>query len=137
MPPITENTPVRFSDPLPDAIDVVVIGAGVAGTATAYFLAQRGQKVLLCEKGRVAGEQSSPPPRSTMTVARCIFTAIRAQPGAPGDVRFTPESRHAWQLRQRSASDPKRTSNGFFGFAQGQEWNRRYEKVGLLVIMPI
>ena len=60
MPPInTHNTPVRFSDPIPDAVDVVVIGAGVAGTATAYFLAQRGQSVLLCEKGRVAGEQSS------------------------------------------------------------------------------
>jgi len=60
VPPITDkNTPVRFSDPLPGAVDVVVIGAGVAGTATAYFLAQRGQKVLLCEKGRVAGEQSS------------------------------------------------------------------------------
>lgn len=60
MPPISDkNTPVRFADPLPDAADVVVIGAGVAGTATAYFLAQRGQKVVLCEKGRVAGEQSS------------------------------------------------------------------------------
>ena len=31
MPPITENTPVRFSDPLPDAVDFVVIGAGVVG----------------------------------------------------------------------------------------------------------
>ena len=57
MPPITEQVPVRFDDPLPEA--VVVIGAGVAGTATAYFLAKRGQKVLLCDKGRVAGEQSS------------------------------------------------------------------------------
>lgn len=59
MPPITEAKPVTFSDPLPDAVDVVVIGAGVAGTATAYFLAKRGIKVLLCEKGRVGGEQSS------------------------------------------------------------------------------
>ena len=59
MPPITEATPIAFADPLPEAADVVVIGAGVAGTATAYFLAERGQKVLLCEKGRVAGEQSS------------------------------------------------------------------------------
>lgn len=59
MPMITEATPVSFSDPLPEVVDVVVIGAGVIGTATAYFLAQRGLKVLLCEKGRVAGEQSS------------------------------------------------------------------------------
>ena len=59
MPMISESTPVAFSDPLPDAVDAVVIGAGVIGTATAWFLAQRGVKVALCEKGRVAGEQSS------------------------------------------------------------------------------
>ena len=59
MPMISESTPVAFSDPLPEATDVVVIGAGVIGTATAWFLAQRGAKVVLCEKGRIAGEQSS------------------------------------------------------------------------------
>ncbi len=59
MPMISEATPIAFADPLPDAVDVVVIGAGIVGTTTAYFLAQRGVRVLLCEKGRVAGEQSS------------------------------------------------------------------------------
>ena len=59
MPMITEDSPIAFDDPLPAQVDVVVIGAGVAGTASAYFLAERGVKVLLCEKGRVAGEQSS------------------------------------------------------------------------------
>ncbi|MBT5665262.1 MAG: FAD-binding oxidoreductase, partial [Rhodospirillaceae bacterium] len=59
MPPITDKTPIAFSDSLPDNVDVVVIGAGIAGTASAYFLAKRGVSVLLCEKGRVAGEQSS------------------------------------------------------------------------------
>ena len=59
MPMISEATTIAFADPLPDAVDVVVIGAGVVGTTTSYFLAQRGVRVLLCEKGRVAGEQSS------------------------------------------------------------------------------
>jgi len=59
MPVITEATPIAFSDRLPEAVDAVVIGAGIVGTSAAYFLAERGLKVLLCEKGRVAGEQSS------------------------------------------------------------------------------
>ncbi|NDR55106.1 NAD(P)/FAD-dependent oxidoreductase [Aliiruegeria sabulilitoris] len=56
---ITIDTPIRFSDPLPEAVDTVIIGAGVIGTFAALYLAEAGQKVLLCEKGRVAGEQSS------------------------------------------------------------------------------
>ncbi|MBC6438945.1 MAG: FAD-binding oxidoreductase [Rhodospirillales bacterium] len=56
---LTPETPVRFSDALPEAVDVVVIGAGITGTATAWFLAKHGKSVLLAEKGRVAAEQSS------------------------------------------------------------------------------
>ena len=59
MPTITERSPIAFADALPEAVDVAIVGAGIAGTATAYFLARHGTKVLLCEKGRVAGEQSS------------------------------------------------------------------------------
>ena len=56
---ITINTPVRFNDHLPDAVDVTIIGGGVIGVFAALYLSQAGQKVLLCEKGRIAGEQSS------------------------------------------------------------------------------
>lgn len=57
--PISEATPVRFPGPPPAACDVVVIGGGVIGVMTAWHLAERGLKVVLCEKGRIAGEQSS------------------------------------------------------------------------------
>ncbi len=57
--PVQITTPVRFSAPLPDAADVVVIGGGVIGVFTALYLARAGQKVVLLEKGRIAGEQSS------------------------------------------------------------------------------
>ncbi|MDA8879949.1 FAD-binding oxidoreductase [Pseudomonadales bacterium] len=54
-----ENASITFQDPLPDAVDVVVIGGGVIGISTAWYLNERGYSVLVCDKGRVAGEQSS------------------------------------------------------------------------------
>lgn len=48
------------SDPGPPAkADVVVIGGGIVGVCTAYFLARSGVSVALLEKGRVGAEQSS------------------------------------------------------------------------------
>lgn len=59
MNAITSLTPATFLDPLPDRVDVLVVGGGVVGISTAYFLATRGCSVAVCEKGRIAGEQSS------------------------------------------------------------------------------
>ncbi len=52
-------TPVESDLILPKRVDVVVIGGGIIGASTALELAERGVSVLLCEKGRIAGEQSS------------------------------------------------------------------------------
>ena len=54
-----DNSPINFQSPLPEAVDVVIIGAGVIGITTAWNLHKRGISVLVCDKGRVAGEQSS------------------------------------------------------------------------------
>ena len=56
---LSDRSPVTFRDELPESADVVVVGGGVIGVSTAWFLAQRGVDVLVLEKGRVAGEQSS------------------------------------------------------------------------------
>jgi glycine/D-amino acid oxidase-like deaminating enzyme len=50
---------IESSPSLPREADVVVIGGGVVGVFTSYYLARRGLKVALLEKGRVAAEQSS------------------------------------------------------------------------------
>src|SRR5580693_10453588 len=51
--------PVAPDETLPSRADVVVIGGGIIGTSAALFLAQKGISVALCEKGHIAGEQSS------------------------------------------------------------------------------
>ena len=57
--PISEANPIAFSGPPPSETDVVVLGGGVIGVCTALFLARKGRRVVLLEKGRIAGEQSS------------------------------------------------------------------------------
>ncbi|QEX22969.1 hypothetical protein FRZ61_29030 [Hypericibacter adhaerens] len=39
--------------------DVIIVGGGIAGAASAYYLAKAGLKPILFEKGEIAGEQSS------------------------------------------------------------------------------
>jgi glycine/D-amino acid oxidase-like deaminating enzyme len=51
--------PVAPDPTLPERTDVVIIGGGIIGVSTALFLAEKGIAVALCEKGCIAGEQSS------------------------------------------------------------------------------
>lgn len=57
--PFTDLTRLEHRDDLPRACDTVIIGGGIIGVMTAYYLACQGQRVVVCEKGRIAGEQSS------------------------------------------------------------------------------
>ncbi len=57
--PFSMDSAPAFPEAPPEACDVVVIGGGIVGVMTAWFLARRGLKTALCEKGRIAGEQSS------------------------------------------------------------------------------
>ena len=43
----------QFQPPasMPASADVVIIGAGIVGISTAWFLARRGIDVVVCEKG--------------------------------------------------------------------------------------
>ena len=50
---------INTSPKPPASADVVVIGGGIIGVFTAYYLAQRGVSVALVEKGRIGAEQSS------------------------------------------------------------------------------
>ena len=51
--------PVASDPKQPTQTRVVVIGGGIIGVSTAWFLARAGVPVVLCEKGEIAAEQSS------------------------------------------------------------------------------
>ncbi|WP_135446928.1 NAD(P)/FAD-dependent oxidoreductase [Tabrizicola caldifontis] len=84
--PITDANPVRFAAPLPPRVDIVVIGGGVIGVMTAFFLRRKGYSVLLLEKGRIAGEQSS---RN--------WGWVRQQGRDPGELPIMVESLSIWK----------------------------------------
>ena len=84
--PISEASPVRFAGGLPARADVVVVGGGVIGVMTAWFLRERGLSVVLCEKGRIAGEQSS---RN--------WGWVRQQGRDPGELPIMVESLAIWK----------------------------------------
>ena len=50
--------PLQPPDHCPPRADVVIIGGGIVGVSTAWFLARQGVSATLCEKGFIAGEQS-------------------------------------------------------------------------------
>ncbi len=72
------------------AVDVVIVGGGIAGTASAYYLAKRGAAVVVCEKGEVAGEQSS---RN--------WGFVRQQGRDPAEIPMMMESNRIWQGLER------------------------------------
>jgi len=54
----TWSRPFKRPESIPASADVVIIGGGIVGVSTAWFLAKQGVNVVLCEKGHIAGEQS-------------------------------------------------------------------------------
>ncbi|MGB3147134.1 MAG: FAD-binding oxidoreductase [Paracoccaceae bacterium] len=84
--PIGLERAAAFTDPLPRSVDVVVIGGGIIGVMTAWYLTRAGQRVALLEKGRIAGEQSG---RN--------WGWVRQQGRDPAELPLMIEARQIWQ----------------------------------------
>jgi len=65
--------------------DTVVIGAGIAGSSVALRLAEKGQKVVLLERGRVGEEASG-----------CNAGGVRQQGRVPAELTLAMESIKIW-----------------------------------------
>lgn len=84
--------PVPSSPNLPEAADVVVVGAGIVGITAAYSLAERGLSVVVVEKGEVAGEQSS---RN--------WGFLRQQGRSPAELPLIKKSVELWERLQKDS----------------------------------
>ncbi len=88
---------------LPESADVVVIGGGIIGAATAFFLAERGVSVALCEKGAIAGEASG---RSLGQVASAGL--------APVKLELLIEAKRLWRdMSERVGGETGYRMNGY------------------------
>jgi glycine/D-amino acid oxidase-like deaminating enzyme len=114
----TDKTPLSYQDPLPESVDVVVIGGGVIGISTALFLAKSGVSVLVCDKGRVAGEQSS---RN--------WGWIRQQARDAAELPIAIESINAWEsLAGELDTDIGFTRQGVLYLAETEDQLAQHEK---------
>ena len=91
----------------PREADVVVVGAGIVGCATAYFLARRGLRVVVVERGRLPGEQS-----------RKNWGFVRQQGRDPLEMPLMLEANRMWRgLERELGADIEWTQGGNLALA--------------------
>jgi glycine/D-amino acid oxidase-like deaminating enzyme len=97
--------------------EVVVVGAGIVGAATAYYLARRGVGALVFECGAVPGEQS-----------RKNWGYVRQQGRDPREVPLMVEANRIWQgLERELDADLEWVQGGNLALAADAERLALYE----------
>jgi glycine/D-amino acid oxidase-like deaminating enzyme len=102
---------------IPASADIVVIGGGIVGVSTAWFLAKQGVDVVVCEKGHIAGEQSG---RN--------WGWVRIQGRDTREIPMMLESMRIWaSLKEETGEDVGFTRGGCFFAASSQKEFEEYE----------
>ena len=97
--------------------DVVVVGAGIVGCATAYFLARRGARVVVVERGTVPGEQS-----------RKNWGFVRQQGRDPSEMPLVMEANRMWRgLARELGADIEWVQGGNLALAADETRMARFE----------
>lgn len=108
--------------------DVVIIGGGIIGCTTAYYLAKRGASVTLFEKDDIAFQQSSR-----------AWGFVRQQRRDPAELPLMIESNRMWpQLSAELEADFEWTQHGIMAVADTEErmgyyrdWYERTREFGV------
>ena len=116
--------PVHGDEAVPSRADVVVIGGGIIGASTALELAERGHRVVLCEKGGIGHEQSS---RN--------WGWVRISRRDPREVPLMVEAIRLWsELDRRTGADTGYRQAGIAfvcaderSFEENERWRRHLE----------
>jgi glycine/D-amino acid oxidase-like deaminating enzyme len=102
---------------LPRQANVVVIGGGIVGAASAYFLAKRSVSVVLLERAEIGAEQSG---RN--------WGFVRQQGRHPLEIPLAVESNRIWQSAEADLNaDIEWTRGGNLAFALTTERLAQYE----------
>jgi glycine/D-amino acid oxidase-like deaminating enzyme len=96
--------------------DVVVIGAGIAGCATAWYLARRGASVIVVDRGDIGDEQSSR-----------AWGFVRQQGRDPAELPLMVEGNRIWSgLSEELDADIEWVQQGNLGLAADEERMERF-----------
>ena len=97
--------------------DVVVVGAGIVGCAAAYFLARRGARIVVVERGPVPGEQS-----------RKNWGFVRQQGRDPLEMPLVMEANRLWRgLERELGADIEWVQGGNLALAADEKRMARFE----------
>lgn len=115
MGPIIDQ--VETSKKLPEITDIAIIGGGIIGVATAMFLAERGHRVALFEKGHISGEQSS------RNWGWCRQTGRDSR-----ELDLIRESTHLWEsMNERTGRETGFRSTGVYYLGESEDKAEGYE----------
>src|SRR5436305_8666920 len=91
-----------------EEVDVAVVGGGIVGVSTAYWLGKAGRRVVLLEAGTVAGRASGRNAGFLLTGSAEPYTALVASAGERTARRFWEVSTENRELLRSEVLDPGR-----------------------------